>query len=139
LSIGYNKTIKPKQTKQKKGCEKIMKISDMNFTGISENQIEDVKRIQRLINRAVTSWVNANNDSSEKTKDNSTYYYNRAEKLGKVYNNTLELDCGVGLYPTFEFIYNGEKYTEYNVENFFKRINGFWDWNKKVKTVESVE
>lgn len=101
-------------------------------------------KIDRNIQKAAKSWED-NNNSGGRIPDNSEHYQELAEKALKTLENTsipwnekiqkitaLNLDWGVGLYPTFETDYidqNGEKQhnTQYNSENFFRFINGFWN------------
>jgi hypothetical protein len=99
-------------------------------------------KINRYINKAIKSWED-NNNTRGMVEDRSDYYYTKAEQTAQTMINTpsinnpgfnlisVELDCGVGLYPTFEMVYQyaGEEqqhYTAYTTDQFFKTINGFW-------------
>jgi hypothetical protein len=42
---------------------------------------------------------------------------------------SIELDRGVGLYPTYETSINGFHRTEYSTLNAFRRFNNFWNNN----------
>jgi len=111
-------------------------------TTLTAEQKPISEEINLYIDRAVTAWTNYNN-SGGKLKDNSDYLYEMAEKAAKKMINVksnlnpdfmlknVSLDCGVGLYPTFEmeYLYKAETrhYTAYNTDQFFKTINGFWN------------
>jgi hypothetical protein len=109
---------------------------------ITEDQLRISNKIHKYIDKAIKSWVD-NNNTRGMVADKSHYYYTQAEREAKkmiglksIHNPNfvlinVELDCGVGLYPTFEmtYQYEGEEkqhYTAYTPDQFFKTINGFW-------------
>ena len=99
-----------------------------NRIAITEDQLFIQNKYETMIQKAVKSWERYNNTSGM-YKDNSIYYYNKAEKIlqEKYPNNNVKINTGVGLYPTIQFEYSNKQYEVYNTEGFFKRVNGFWD------------
>lgn len=92
---------------------------------ITEYQLEYSEKMNWCLVNAVKSWTLYNN-SGGRVKDRSDYWYNKLEQTAQEIA-VVKLDRGVGLYPTFQINIDGKIYTEYDIESFFKRINGFWD------------
>ena len=105
---------------------------------ITEDQLLVSNKYNRWIERGSQAWIDYNNGRGM-IDDDSNRWYNKAEKLLQQYvgkksqfsKHTLiavNLDKGVGLYPTIELRFdNGKCFTEHRVADFFKQINGFWN------------
>ena len=97
---------------------------------ITESQLPVSTKYTRLINTAIKSWTD-NNNSGGLIPDRSDMWYDKAEKILQQYVKDgvtrIELDRGVGLYPTIEVWKNGEHQCLYSIDNFFKFLNGFWE------------
>jgi len=99
---------------------------------LTYDQLHNSTKMYKYLDKAIDAWIVYNN-SGGKIDDGSTRWYNLLEKTAN--NEAIKkgyaciIDCGVGLYPTFEVIHSESKksYTEYDIEGFFRRINGFWD------------
>jgi hypothetical protein len=101
-------------------------MSEKERISLTIDQLPDSNKINKYIEKAVKAWTDYNN-SGGRIEDVSDKYYKQAEKIAQKWAN-VTLDCGVGLYPTFEIVMpDGKHYTEYNTQGFFRRINGFWD------------
>jgi hypothetical protein len=101
---------------------------EKNRVAITESQLFASNKMHKYINQAVNAWTNYANTPG--VPDNSGLYYVKALKIAQ--DEANKLNCSVefdypGLYPTYEIVKDGKHYTEYTVESFFKRINGFWD------------
>jgi hypothetical protein len=94
-------------------------------TAITVDQLSDANLMHKYLNHAIESWQCYNNGGGF-IDDESSKWYNKLEKIAQKWAD-VKLDCGVGLYPTFEVEYNGKHYTIYSISDFFKLINGFWD------------
>ena len=93
---------------------------------LTENQYKDIKKVNRLIQKAVDSWTD-NNNSGGLLSDNSETFYNRAEKIMNSWGGVINYDYGVGLYPAYRVTVNNKVYWEYSPEGVYKRIIGFWN------------
>jgi len=108
-------------------------------SSLTPKQKKDGYAYEKCMEQGEKAWTDANN-SRGKLADVSTRHYNRGLKILQKYLgyneisewtiDRIELDTGVGLYPTIEvWRDNGKHYTIYNgADSFFKTINNFWNW-----------
>ena len=81
--------------------------------------------LDSITKQAIKAWENYNNQVV--TRDLSDKYYNLVDSIVEPLN--MVTDRGVGLYPTYEIMINGRKYTEYTPLNALRRYNNYWSNN----------